>query len=322
MGYVLATANPAKEPISLAEAKNYLRLDPSSTQDEAHISMLISAAREHAERITAKAIAQRTFRQVMDSMPYYTDTIQSQLAYPPNYYSLPRYSTTLWNYSQMIKLFYPPVVSVQQIRFVDANGNAQALHQDVDFVLDRQTYPARIFPIPGAYWPPNYYVPNSCEIDFTAGYCNDTAAAPSTHAVAGGATVAFSGGGGSGAAGVPVIVGGAVVAIVITSPGTGYTSAPAIAITGGGGTGATATATLTGTTVTGATITAGGSGYTLNPPGQQPDSIVPVALPATLKRIMLLLLNFWYDNRSAEAPPEIDSMLMAEACIDFQPTRG
>lgn len=243
MGYVLSTANPAKEPIGITEAKNYLRLDSGFNQDDGHITMLISAARQHAERITGKALAQRTFRQVMDSMPYYTDTIQSQLAYPPNYYSLPRFSTTLWNYSQMIKLFYPPVISVQDIRFVDSNGAAQALAQDVDFILDRQTYPARIFPIPGRYWPPNYYTPNSCEIDFTAGYVDGLTATPDTHTVT-------------------------------------------------------------------------------SPTGQQPDSIVPVALPATIKRILLLLMGFWYDNRASEAPPEIDAMLAAEACIDFQPTRG
>jgi hypothetical protein len=54
-------------------------------------------------------------------------------------------------------------------------------------------------------------------------------------------------------------------ALNLTSPGTGYTSAPTVAITGGGGTGATATATVSAGAVTGFTITNPGSGYTSPP---------------------------------------------------------
>jgi autotransporter-associated beta strand protein len=45
----------------------------------------------------------------------------------------------------------------------------------------------------------------------------------------------------------------------VTSPGSGYTSAPTVTITGGGGTGATATATVVGGVVTGVTITNAGT---------------------------------------------------------------
>jgi hypothetical protein len=251
MGYVVATSLPVAEPVSLARMKNYLRIDAGFIADDEHIAGLISAAREHAERITGKAIAQRTWRQVLDSMPYYTDAIQSQLAYPPSYYSLPAYSTTLWNYSQMIKLFYPPVISVQQIRFIDSNGNADTLNQDTDFILDRISQPARIFPIAGQYWPPNLYVPNSCEIDFTAGY------------------------------GPPVATG--------SDTGNAGIDTHEVKAT---------------------------------PPSQQPDSVIVTACPHTLVRIIMLLAGFWFDNRAAEAPPEIDAMLAAEACIDFAPSRG
>jgi hypothetical protein len=244
MGYVISTALPAVEPVTLAAAKNYLRVDVGFTQDDGLIGTLISSAREHIERVTGRCIARRTMRQVLDSMPYYTDTIQSQLAYPPNYYSLPRYSTTLWNYSEMIKLFYPPVVSVQQIRFVDADGTADTLDQDTDFILDRISQPARIFPVPGQYWPPNYYTPNSCEIDFTAGYDPDPAATPDTHTV------------------------------------------------------------------------------DVEPPGQQPDSVISLAIPQNFVRLILALSHFWYENRTDDIPDKLEAAIQAEAIIDFQPTRG
>lgn len=249
MSYVVSTALPAAEPMTLAQAKQYLRVDAGYADDDGLITGLITAAREYAERITGRCLAQRTLRQVLDSMPYYTDTIQSQLAYPPSYYSLPRYSTTLWNYSQMIKLFYGPVISVQAIRFVDPDGNPQTLAQDVNFILDRITNPARIFPIPGTYWPPNYYTPNSCEIDYTAGYLP-----------------------------IPAIPGQA-----------------------------------------GAVDT---HNVSVNPPGQQPDSILVTAFPQSLMRILYMLINFWYDHRDCAMDPAIDRMLQDEAAPDFQPTRG
>lgn len=242
MGYCQQLTLPASEPVTLAYAKTYLRLDAGWTLDDTLITNLIQAAREHAEKITGRTLAQRTFRMVLDSMPYYTDTIQSQLAYPPSYYSLPRYSSTLWNYAQMIKLPFPPAISVQQMRYIDASGAAQTMHQDVDFIFDRQSEPARLFPIPGQYWPANLYVANSCIIDFTAGYTNNLAAAPDEHTISGG--------------------------------------------------------------------------------NQQPDSIIVPALPATILRCMMMLLNFWYDNRTQEADPKIDAMLQNEMIVDFQPTRG
>ena len=60
-------------------------------------------------------------------------------------------------------------------------------------------------------------------------------------------TVTFSGGGGAGAAGVAVVNGvGAVSAVIVTSSGVGYTSAPTATVTsaGGGGAGATVSVQL------------------------------------------------------------------------------
>jgi hypothetical protein len=153
MSYWRQLALPASEPVSVAEAKDFLQLPSSVTGKEALISGLIQAAREYCENLTARALAQRDFVLVLDSHPYYTDTIQSQLAYPPSYYSLPRYSTTLWNYSQMIKLPYSPVKAVKSMRYVDPTGAAVTLSQDTDFILDRITEPARIFPKAGQFWP-------------------------------------------------------------------------------------------------------------------------------------------------------------------------
>lgn len=114
---------PLVEPVSLTQAKNFLRLEADFTMDDDLISTLIVAGRELTETFTGLSLVQKGYLQVLDSFPYFTDTVSSQMAYPPSYYSLPRYSTTLWNYSQMIKMYYPPLVSVDRITFLSSTDS-------------------------------------------------------------------------------------------------------------------------------------------------------------------------------------------------------
>jgi len=183
MGYCRQISAPSAEPVSLGDMKTFLSLPQSMTSMDKILTGMIQAAREIGELLTGRALAQRKFTQVLDSHPYYTDTIQSQLAYPPSYYSLPRYSTTLWNYSQMIKLFYSPCISVEGMYYIGGDGQRHTMEQDVDFILDRIAEPARIFPKVGQYWPADLYCPNAVVIDFTAGFDPEPDASPTTHTV-------------------------------------------------------------------------------------------------------------------------------------------
>ena len=185
MGYCRQTSLPAREPLSLAQVKQRLRLPASFTADDSDLKLMIQAARECGENCTGRSLAQRTFAMVLDAHPYYTDTVGSQQAYPPSYYSLPRYSTTLWNYSQAIKLPFAPVVSVESMVSINPDGSARTMNQDTDFILDRISEPARIFPMPGTFWPADLYVANALQVNFTAGYDPDPTATDE-HAVSGG----------------------------------------------------------------------------------------------------------------------------------------
>jgi hypothetical protein len=111
---------PDCEPVSLQSMKNYLRIDADFTEDDLMIGGFITAARELVESFTSRSLINKTYLQVLDSFPYFTDTVCSQMAYPPSYYSLPRWSTTLWNYSQMIKLLVAPVVSIPRIAYLNS----------------------------------------------------------------------------------------------------------------------------------------------------------------------------------------------------------
>jgi len=60
-------AGPAQEPVSLAEAKAFLRVD--DTAEDALITTLIGAGRLHLEGITGRALLAQTWRVVLDRWP-------------------------------------------------------------------------------------------------------------------------------------------------------------------------------------------------------------------------------------------------------------
>jgi hypothetical protein len=198
MSGIVITSPPAVEPLSLAEVKVMLGYGPWEDSDHVTSSNLatrlrdlVKAAREYCETFTRRAFIATGFRQVLDSYPYYTDTLMSQQAYPPAYYSLPRYSTTLWNYSQMIKLYNPPLISVTNIQYIDAETEELTTllpgtpdNQQGYFVVDATNEPARLFPNSGQNWPACLYVPNAVQINFTAGYGTSAASVPAKAKVA------------------------------------------------------------------------------------------------------------------------------------------
>ena len=113
-------------PVALRDMKTWLRVD--FDDDDYLIEGLIQAATEVTEAFCARSWMMKTYRQSLDSFPYFVDTIMSQMAYPPSYYALPRYSTTLWNYSQMTKLFWSPLDRILSIDYVSSQtGQIESL---------------------------------------------------------------------------------------------------------------------------------------------------------------------------------------------------
>jgi hypothetical protein len=127
MAYIVEEIAPVAEPLLLSDVKNFLKV--SVNNDDSYIQDLIQTAREEVEGFTGRSIVNKGYRQSLDSFPYFVDSVTSQMAYPPSYYSLPRYSTTLWNYSQMIKLLRSPLQQVTKITYSDSTtGNIDALY--------------------------------------------------------------------------------------------------------------------------------------------------------------------------------------------------
>jgi uncharacterized phiE125 gp8 family phage protein len=135
------TADAAKEPVSLAEAKAHLRED--STAADTTISALIVAARQYVEEHTGRALLTQTWSLVLDCFPTGGD--------------------------QTIRLPRPPLVSVVSIVYVAGDGTSTTWGS-ANYRVDGSSEPARITLAYDATWPTARDVSNAVTITYQAGY--------------------------------------------------------------------------------------------------------------------------------------------------------
>ena len=90
-------AGPAEEPVSLVEAKAFLRVDDSA--EDGLITTLIGAARLHIEGVTGRALVAQSWRVVLDC----------------------------WPDNRVVKLPVAPFMAVTEITAFDAVGGAHTI---------------------------------------------------------------------------------------------------------------------------------------------------------------------------------------------------
>lgn len=154
MSYVLTTP-PSVEPVSLAEAKLHLRVDV--TDDDALITALIIAARQHAEMVTQRQIMPATWTLVLDAFPTHGMMMGVPAGVP---FSIP---------GNAILLNKTPVQAVTSITYLDMTGTSQVMPA-TDYVVDTSTEPARVTPVFGKIWPISLPQIGAVQVAFTAGY--------------------------------------------------------------------------------------------------------------------------------------------------------
>jgi uncharacterized phiE125 gp8 family phage protein len=128
-----------EEPYSLSEAKLAWRV--TIDDDDALITSLITASREHAETVCHRQILTATYALVLDCFPH-----GSAIA-------LPR----------------PPLQSVTRVTYVDTAGVAQTLPSGA-YGIDTASEPGRVYLNQGCVWPSVARQPNVVRIEFVAGY--------------------------------------------------------------------------------------------------------------------------------------------------------
>jgi uncharacterized phiE125 gp8 family phage protein len=107
------------EPITLEEAKNFLRVDHA--EDDMLISALITASRQMCEEYTRRILVTTTIDEYFDKFP-----------------------KNSWNnLSNLIYLSRGPVASITSVKYVDEIGSEVALTSD-QFITDVISEPARV----------------------------------------------------------------------------------------------------------------------------------------------------------------------------------
>lgn len=129
---------PATEPVTLAEVKTRLRIDDAT--DDAGVSRLIAAATGHAQNITRRAFVTQKWALILDRFP-----------------------------CGSISLPLPPLQSVEEISYVDADGATQVL-APADYLVDPAGMIGMVHTAYGKQWPATRAQPMAVRLEFTAGY--------------------------------------------------------------------------------------------------------------------------------------------------------
>lgn len=138
---VRVLVEPASRAVSLAEAKLWCRVDHAD--DDAVIGLIVQAAEERCESLLGRALVERQLELRLDGFP-----------------------------DDVIELPYPPLQSVQYIRYLDPSGAWQTLSgSPQEWHEDTGSEPGRIQPLSGASWPATQTgTIGAVQIGYTCGY--------------------------------------------------------------------------------------------------------------------------------------------------------
>lgn len=145
------TTQPTVEPVAVADAKMYCRVDDSV--EDSLFSSLITAARVYCEKRSKRTLITTAYR--LDAYCFPSST-------------------------GAIRLDKGPLIAVQSVKYYDTGGTQQT--------IDTANYRVDITPLYGEIVPVDTYVwpvvqgqrPNAVEIAFTAGYGAAASSVPDT----------------------------------------------------------------------------------------------------------------------------------------------
>jgi len=158
----------ASEPVTLAEAKAYARVDISD--DDALITALISAARRRVEKETGLALLTQSWVAVLDRWP---DSASGGGLSSPWWDGVREGPLMMLSPSSVIEIPKRPFQAVTQIRLRDAYGDFVDVGPSI-YYTEISDMRGRILRVLGRIWPVIVMAPRSAiEISFTVGFDAD-----------------------------------------------------------------------------------------------------------------------------------------------------
>jgi uncharacterized phiE125 gp8 family phage protein len=143
---------PASEPVTLAEAKDHLRLE--GADDDTYVSALILTTRQHVEKVCWRGLVTQTREVVLDRFP---DCAEMEL--PGG-----------------------NLGTITSVAYVDANGAEQTLDPDT-YEADTVSEPGRLLLAYGQSWPSTRCQWNAVRVRYTVGWAVADVPAPIKHAL-------------------------------------------------------------------------------------------------------------------------------------------
>ncbi len=151
MGLVLLAA-PAAPVVSLEEAQLQVRAD--SAIESGLLASLVEASTAQAEAFCRRRFVTQSWRLTLPAFP-----------------------------AGAIVVPFPPLVSVESVKYVDDNGVLQTV-PPADYVARTAETPGEIVPIHGKTWPATRHEPDAIRVEFTCGYgATDAVPAPIKRAI-------------------------------------------------------------------------------------------------------------------------------------------
>jgi hypothetical protein len=155
--------NATIEPVSIAEMKSFLRIDPTNTDDDDQLALLISAARQEAEAASGRELATKQWTLTMDRFP--SRPLNARVSYPGNNYRAFQFYVA----PSEIRLL-DPTVSVDSFVYRKPDGSPVTMAANTDYVFDSLKHPAVLVPPFNQTWPDADLWPSSAvQITFTTG---------------------------------------------------------------------------------------------------------------------------------------------------------
>lgn len=132
------TTAPTTYPVSLAQAKEHLRIGTSMTADDSYILGCIAAATEAVEGMTERQLMSATYTLTLDGFPRGQESISMPIV---------------------------PTRGISGVTYLDIEGNTATLEAAAyTQVVDK------LYPVPSSYWPVAYPRPDSVCVVYLAGY--------------------------------------------------------------------------------------------------------------------------------------------------------
>lgn len=164
MALKLVTA-PNEEPVSLAEIKEFLRIDGSD--EDSLLSSFIKAATRRAEKFTGRVFITQTWDLWLDEFPY-KKMYMGTGAYHDGVIEAP-ISISL-EAKRFIEIGKPPLQSVTYLKTFNESDSEETFSSD-NYFVDSESEPGRVSLRQSSQWPSRILRSvNGIQIRFVAGY--------------------------------------------------------------------------------------------------------------------------------------------------------